>query len=97
MLDGAKRGDPGVLVPAEAVVEDRLGPIEHGEADAFAAIGQLGSAAIDERGRLGPAASQGEEPTAPYGAPGVRRLGRGLDLVDERRRRRSARPRRGAT
>jgi len=67
ILAGAKSGGARVLIAAEAVVEDGLGPIEHGEADAFAALGQLRAALLDQIAGVGLVASKGEESNAPYG------------------------------
>src|SRR5690349_22123337 len=70
---------------AEAVVENCLGPVEHGEPDPLSTLGALAAAAVDERGGLGlatPDTSERDGSVRDELAPD--RLHRRVDLADER-------------
>jgi hypothetical protein len=80
-----KRRRTGFLIAAEAVEEDSLGPVEHGQADSFASPGCVRSARLDQGHRLGLAAAECEHAhCAVRRQVAACRLGRRTDLLDER-------------
>ena len=77
-------GRQGFLVAAETVVQDRRGPIEHRESDAFAASGHGRASAFDEIARLSLATTVGSETDGAIRSQvAPRRVGGPLDLLDE--------------
>jgi hypothetical protein len=84
VIDDAKGDGSCLRMAAEAIVEYRLGPVEHGEPDPFSTLRAVAAAALDQRGGLGLATSEGSERDGGVGnrrAPD--RLHRRVDLTDE--------------